>query len=465
MKKKLFIAIAILFVLIFLTGAGTLVWVNYFWGETEKKLFIEKELSSILHRPITIQNVYLRIFPRTRLILTQVKVKEQDGSTDFMLLEKFQLSISLPHLFSRVLYFNYLILERPRIFLWRKEKEGFNAQDLWNIFPFQEIRKQKKRRWLREVKISLRRLVIREGEIDFKDWRVPQPPVQFYVVGLTLQTGRPLPSGFIPIFLQFNLKNADQKSKINLRGEILPIIQKSQIKSVLFKGTTGFLNLSLSQFAPYICPGEKIESLRVRGMANGSFNIEGVAGKKFIANGDINITDLNFSLPHPHPEQIKIDKFKLRLSLNQEKGKWEFPLFVLNLPEFSSTGNFRIEKISSSIPIINAKVKIPHLDYREVFPKLPLSLLPERLQKLIKIINAGLIQNLTLTYSETILPNSSKQKRKFLEGNFSFQDFSLKVREDIPPLEQVNGKINFKNREVTISDLTGIFGSSRINKS
>jgi len=464
-KKTFFITLTILFSLIVLLILAGSIWINYFWGEKERKLFLEKKLSSIIHRPVTIQKAEFQLFPRTSLILNQVIIKAPDGKADFISLKKLQLSLSLTYLFSRTIYFNYILLDHPRVFLCRNGKEGLNTttQDLWNFFSFPVLRESKKGGWLKEVKISLKQLAVQEGEIDFKDWTFPQPPVEFYITNLTLRTGKPSKNGFIPIFSQFNFKNGSQLSHFNITGAILPIFQGSKIKSALFKGNTKFSHLSLSPFTPYLYQWKRITSLQ--GIGNGIFFTEGVIGKKFSANGELDIANFNFSFPQPHPGHIKINKLHLQFALNQEKEKWEFPLLTLTTPEFSMTGNFRVEKIRNGVSLINGEVRVPQLDYRSVITKFPLSLLPEKIQKFMRNINTGLIQNLRLSYSESFLPALPKPKEKSIAGNFFFRDISFKLGEDIPKFAQLSGRLNFKNRELTISDLTGLFGSSKINKS
>ena len=118
MKKKLLIGLSLL---VFLLLVACAVWVNYFWGTKERKAFLEQEMSSILHRPVTIQKAKLQIFPRIMVVLNQVEIKEQDGKSDFISLKKLHLGISFRQLFAHMISFNYLVLDQPRIVFSRKQ--------------------------------------------------------------------------------------------------------------------------------------------------------------------------------------------------------------------------------------------------------------------------------------------------------------------------------------------------------
>ena len=78
---------------------------------------------------------------------------------------------------------------------------------------------------------------------------------------------------------------------------------------------------------------------------------------------------------------------------------------------------------------------------------------------------AGKVDKLFLHYSEKPPQAPSDKTISTIAGNLCFRDFSLKVIDEVPRFEHLNGKASFENRNIKVTDLTGSFGNSVIAQS
>ena len=459
MKKKLLIALSI-FVL--LLAVAFTVWINYFWGTTEKKAFIEQEMSSILHRPVTIQKARIKIFPRIMVVLNQVEIKERDGTSDFISLQKLHLGISFRLLFTRMISFNYLVFDQPRILLTRDQEKELNVRDLLQAFSFHRNREDKKKHWITEFRLSLKNFIIREGEIKFKDHAISTSPVSLSVTALNLKTGKPSRSGLIPISLNGIVKSSKDQTRINLKGEIEPIIEGSKLAAIRFVGDTGVADFSLSCVGPYLCAWKNITSLQ--GNIKGNVSFQGIIGRDFKAGADIEIVNLKFKNEELLKKELQIDNAHLQCSLIREKQKWIFSPIRIKLPGLTATGKVKVD--TTTTPLLEAEIQTGNFDYQSILPYVPFFLFPREVKNFITDkAMAGTVDKLFFLYSEKPPQTPSDKPISTMAGHFSFRDFSLKVIDQAPRFERLKGKGSFENRNITVTDLTGSFGNSAITQS
>ncbi len=419
-------------------------------------------MSSILHRPVTIQKAKLQIFPRIMVVLNQVDIKEGDGKSDFISLQKLRLGISFSHLFDRIISCDYLVLDQPRILLSRNQEKEFNASDLVKAFSFQQKREVKEKHWIKEFKVSLKNFIIREGEIEFKDYAMSKSPASLAVTALNLQTGKPSRIGIIPISLKGVLKSVKKQTQFNLKGEIEPIIEDSKLAAIRFAGDAQVADLSLSCFGPYLCAWKNIDSLQ--GSIKGKFSFQGIIGGDFKAGAELDIVNLKFKNEELLKKELRIDNAHLQCFLNREKRNWIFSPIQIKLPGLTATGKVSVD--TTTTPVIEAEIETGNFDYQAILPYVPFFLFPREVKNFITDkAMAGKIDKLFFHYSEKPPQPPSDKKISTMAGNFCFRDFSLKVIDEAPRFEHLKGKGCFENREIKVTDLTGSFGNSVIAQS
>jgi len=459
MKKKLLIGLSLL---VFLLLVAFAVWINYFWGTKERKAFLEQEMSSILHRPVTIQKAKLQIFPRIMVVLKQVVIKERDGKSDFISLQKLHLGVSFRNLFVRMILFDYLVLDQPRILLSRKKEKEFNVSDLVSAFSFQKTREDKKKHWVKEFKLSLKNFIIREGEIGFKDHAISKSPVSLSVTALNLKTGKPSRLGLIPISLKGVLKSVKTETRLDVKGEIEPIIEGSKLAAIRFVGDTQVGDLSLSCVGPYLCAWKNIDSLQ--GRIKGKFSFQGIIGGDFKAGAELDIVNLKFKNEELLKKELRIDNAHLQCSLNREKQNWTFSPIQIKLPGLTATGKVSVD--TTTTPVIEAEIETGNFDYQAILPYVPFFLFPREVKNfIIDKAMAGKVDKLFFHYSEKPPQAPSDKTISTMAGNFCFRDFSLKVIDEVPRFEHLKGKGSFENRNIKVTELSGSFGNSVIAQS
>ena len=457
MKKKLLILLAVLLILLI---AAPLVWLQYFWDEEEQKIFLEQRLTSALHRPVNIEKANLKIFPRAQIVLTQVDIKDRDGKSNFVSLQRLRMVISLRHLFSRTLYFSSLSLDKPRFTFSREPQKGFNFSDLLKDFPQKKVEEKINKTWLKTFGLSLEKLQVSNGEVAFKDSAIAKAPVFYNLSNLSFQTGKITRAGLIPIFLRGILKTQKNETPIHIKGEMAPVLELPDITAIKFFGDTEVENLNLADFAPYLLAWRKIES--PQGTINGKISFQGIWREKFKADGDIAVAGLKLKNGQLLEEKLKIDKANLRFSVTQENANLDFTHIELALPELTLTGNLSLDKNN----LIQAELATKDFNYQSVLPYVPFFLFPSQVKTIMTgNIISGKIDKLSFRYSEKPPQLPSAQKTKNIKGSLLFRDFALKIIDEVPRFKRLNGKCNFENRSCDITNLSGTFGNSEIGQS
>jgi len=459
MKTKTLLLLTTLTLLV----AAAFLGIYYFWDIEQQKIFLEKKIASLSHRPVYIQKAHLQLFPRIQVILNGVDIKDPNGKSDFIFIKKLRVGIALKPLLKRIFYFRYFIIDQPQITIRRTSKKNFNVSDLIQAANCSKAAKEEQKKpGLKGYQFLLKKLIIRKGNISFNDYSLPKAPVTLKFHDFSLQTSKVSIPGVIPLKLRCYLKSSGKDARIDLQGKIGPILDSSMIEAVRVKGDLLVTGLSISSFGPYLRRVKDIDS--PGGIINGAISFNGSLRRGFETSVKLDFIDLKFKKHELFEREVKIAKTSLNLFLTWDKKKIRLPHITLSLPGLKATGKFIFNKTDT--PVMEGEVEIENFDYQAFLPYFPLTLVPKQVKALMKKnILSGKINRLSLRYSETFPDSpqaSSGKKSTTIEGDLSFRNFSLSIFDDLPHIKHLAGKINFKNGELTVSKLTGFFGNSEI---
>ena len=458
MKKKIFL-VSFFFLFIALTAAG----IYYFSDITNQKSLLEKELTKFFQSPVSIQKVSLQMLPKPQVTLEGIDIKTRQGKSGFVSAKKMCLGISLKHLFRRLILFPFVTFEHPHITIVREKDKRLNISNLINTFPQKDPAEKKERgSWFHIFRFSLRSLTIQNGSLTFRDSSVSPTPINIVDVDLKamwVSNKEPL-----CVSLRCHLKNEGEDTRINLRGEFGPWLPKPKLTPTGCNVDLKFNNLPVSRLCPYWQQWRNIGSLK--GIINGKASFKGFFGDGFETSGGLNLIDLTLTNDKIFEQAIEIKNIQLSFSGFLDKNKIRITDVKARLPELTLTGNFLLDKTDA--PYLETAWETEKFDYHVIVPYIHTFLLPQKVKSILTAnIKGGEITKLSFSYSEKFSgsPSATKvESPKTVAGNISLRNFSLQIAEDIPRIQSLSGQFSFKNDEMVINNLTGIFGNSTIER-
>ncbi|MFH0814117.1 MAG: AsmA-like C-terminal domain-containing protein, partial [Pseudomonadota bacterium] len=439
--------------------------IYYFLDLSRQKVFLEKQLTSRLHRPVHIQKAHLQIFPQIQIILNQVEIKEPNGKSSFITIEKLHLGISLKLLLTRTIYVTYCILDHPRITLVRTGSRLFNFSDLISV-PHQTMGGEagKKKLWFNNFRVLLETLIIRKAEVEFKDSTITRLPNTITLFDVDFQTNKISTEALKHFRLKCRLKSQKNDARVSLKGEMGPIPKSFTLAAVKCKGSLEATGVPLSLLWPFLQNWEKIRNPEA--ILTGAVSFKGILGGNFEAFGKVDFSKVTLEDPEWFENALKIDKTTLDFSLTRDGEKIIVPHITLTLPQGTATGRILVD--TKTIPIIQAEGEVKNVNYQSVLPLLPFPLFPRAAKHLLaEVITNGTIENFSFRCSKTldnVSPTPSDEWLKTMAGNMRFRDVSLKTLDGLPPVQQLTGEIRFEGREVALTNLSGIFGNTAIER-
>jgi len=460
MKKKILLSFFALFVAVAVAG------IYYFWDMEKQKTFLENQLTTFLQRPVSIQKASLQIFPQPQVILEGIDIKTHEGKSGFMSVKRMLIGLSFSHMFNRLIYLPFLILDHPQITIAREEDNRFNISDLIDNFHQKcQVEKVKSKPWFNIFRFSLRSLTIRNGNLIFKDYSLSPTPSPINIVNLDLKAGKLSTTEMIPVTLSCRLKNEGEDTQINLQGELGPLLHRQKSTAVGCEADLELKNLPISRLCPYLQKWQEIGS--VEGIINGKASFKGFSGDSFETSVGLDLINLTLKNNKIFEEEIKIKKTHLSFSGVGDKNKISLTNIKARLPELTVTGRCLLDK--TDIPFLETAWEMESFDYQTALPYIPHLFLPKKVRNIMTDnIKGGEITKLSFNYSGKFPGSSSKHKEestKTVAGSISFCNFSLKIADDFPLIQSLSGELSLKNDEMVINNLTGMFGNSKIEQS
>ena len=460
-KTKLLFLITAFSILI----TGSILGVHYFWDTEHQTIFFEKKIETLLQRPAHIHKACLRLFPRVQVILEGVMVEGNVGKSDFMFLEKLRLGIAFKSLFTGTVHCNVLSLDQPRITVVRNQDRRFDVGDFLKSIARSSLVEEQTASWFKKFQFRLGKVIIRDGELTIIDNWTGDAPVTFRFFDLDLQAGKIASSGLTPVMFNCRFSEDLRKSAlITLQGEIGPLLDSPNLAAIRFKGDMGITDLDISSLAPYVRGAAEIGA--AEGFVSGTASFAGSLKGKLAVAVKLDIVNLSIEQQELFEKGLRVAKIGLSFSLTRNNKGIGLSDIHLALPEFGADGKLLIT--NDEPPLIKAEVKIGQCKYRHLLPYLPLSLFSKAVKEAMTEHSiTGTIDTLLLSYSGTgsqTPPKPPKGSLDIIEGNLSFHDFSIKFLDDISLATHLNGELSLKNRDLTLTNLTGRFGNSEIQE-
>ncbi len=387
-----------------------------------KTLFLA-QVERQLGRKIEVGEARLEIFPRIRLELSQVVIRDLDSSQVFLTADRFDLVLrAIPLLRQRVVG-KHLTVERPKVLL-RRNQEG-----QWNVLPPASPGASPSEGNPLSLFLLFSETVLVNGEVTVVDESQAGSPrtLRLGAVNIDLSVDREGYQGDLRV--SASLVDAPTKSTFSLAGtlsqvqalvRIAPEDPQTVAPVLQFDGLAEATDVSLpylAQFFPLSSPSSGLpRSASVRGHLK---LVPGVVGYDMVLS---------------------------EMSLQVES--------------FSITGQASLSGLMTPQPTYAVTVASPQFQVEEVFDQIPAEWLSLEVRKeLAEREVRGTVEVVSATVSGALAPDTKLS----LNGEFRLIQGHALLGEDRTPVRAVAATVFLEPDRLRIADLTGFYGTMRVS--
>ncbi|MBI4400137.1 MAG: AsmA-like C-terminal domain-containing protein [Nitrospirae bacterium] len=378
-----------------------------------------------LGRKIEVGQAHLGIFPRIRLELTDVVIRDIEPSRVFFKAQRFDMVLRSTPLMRLQVVVKRLAVEQPQVEL-RRDRTG-----RWNFLfgPSATTVEDKLGRNPLGLVLHIQETALTNGEITIIDEFRPDGvrSVRLGALDAVMATGTkgvladlrlsatiPGTSGVSSLSLVGKVTQAESPVKIGLEDAL------GMVPALQFEGMVEALNVDIRQLADFFGPRPVPDKLY--GAANLRGQIRMVPG---VAGYDMVLSDMK-----AHVEHLSI------------KGQASLSGLMTAQPTFSLT------------------VSTSSISLEELFDRVPVQWLHPQLEAVIKEREIrGTVEVVTATVTGTTKPDP----RVSVTGEFRLHQGHALVGSDRTPAQNVSGTVIVEADRIRVTDLTGMYGAMRVS--
>ncbi|MGH7256011.1 MAG: AsmA family protein, partial [Nitrospirales bacterium] len=421
-QRSRFVLFFVLILLLIAVGATA--FALLYDPEYVKQLAL-RQVEQALGRKIEVGRAHFEIFPRLRLELSQVVVREADGEQVFFSADRLDLVLRALPLLQQKVVGKYLTVEHPRVTL-RRDHAG-----QWNFLPpipSSEGQVADEGHAL-GLFLLVSETVLMNGEVTVIDEFRSDGVRSLHLGALDLVVMVDREGRRADLRLSSTLRNPQGASALILDGTLRQAQPSVQMASedlsrispaVLFEGEADAINLSLPQFVEFFGPRPAPPQLPQAATVRGHLTLRpGVAGY------DMMLSEMS----------AKVEDLLL-------------------------SGQASLSGLMTAQPTFSLTVGTPMLRIEDVLSRVPEEWVPSPLRsRLVESNLTGLVQVVSATVSGAVVPES----RLSVNGEFRVTEVRAPEGDGHQPLREVAATIFLEPDRVRVADVTGYYGPLHVS--
>ncbi|MGA1875350.1 MAG: AsmA family protein [bacterium] len=438
MKKTMkIISIVSAILLIALFGLSLLV--KIYFTPDKIKSFVITQAEKAFGRKVLIESVDINIFKGIEVRNIHIQDNPAFRSDAFLSAEEFILKYSLFPLLKRQLNIHEIVMVKPQIIIERDEEGSFNFSDL-----IQKIQSggpnaaQDPRSKALPFLLSISHVEIRNGTVTFYDRFLPSPasPIiidNVYATAEDISVTEPF-----EIALRASLHGNQDSADLSLSGKVDQPFLNTELR-------LSADNLNVATFLPYY--HDLIPMQSPSALLSLQIGIKSTEHKEMQAHGEVNLTEVSFSLPSlPPGERVKDQSVKVSFQTGVD---FTQQIATIDQLHITTLGiplqiNGRISQFKTKKRNLDLRASISEVDLNRIQKNIPPSLLPSPVH--------GLTFRGKITGISAHLTGSAEQPSRTLtySGKARLTDLQV-TSKDIPSLvPRINGTIEIDSEKVKI---------------
>lgn len=407
------------------------------------------EVKNALHREVTYAEGRYSLVMGPAFQFTGVAIKERDGLSDFLTMERLTVKVALLPLLEKKVVLTALQLDGPCLSLVREEDGTFNASDL---FPKGEA----------PAPVTFEQVRVQRGRIHFTDRRASPSGVPVVLEGWEMRLRPPAADRGGDLTLGGVIALGAHKAKCTVAGSMAAVPAGQSLDDAAWRVRIRASGLSLGAWRSYLAA---LPFREAGGAAELDIRLQGTA-KAFEASGVATVRDLRLDWPQVWRAPLAPRRTALRFDVRKTATEVVFPRLELAVDSLSFLGRVAVRDYAGDDPWIEAGLTMEAAPLDRVAPWLPFGIMGEDTAHFIE----RSVQDGTFRLEECLL--RGRLSRLDQMGRPGGEDvFRLRARveqgvlflgEDIPRVRGIRGVLELRDRDFVLQDMSGVFGDSLV---
>jgi uncharacterized protein YhdP len=464
-NKKFLLWIAIPIVV---AGILLLFSILYLFDPNLYRNVVQKSLTSQLGREVAFGNTRISFWGGIGIAFDDFRIKDRSQSFDLLQSRRLILTAKTLPLLRREVRWKRITLEKPVVRLSRDRNGRFNVFNIplneEELKSTQLLRLETERKMIEALSTLFGgSLSIRSGEISFSDESFGGPPLLTEVRSLDLHISKISFGNPFPFHVSGKILHSKNEGSFSISGTIEDIPREMGLSKGRVKADVEVKDISVFHFWSYLkhlLPMDKIAgTLNLKGRYQGDLS------GSFEASARIQFREVIYDHPKVFAYLFTPKWINLDLQAKYDRNTFEVPRFSVELPEIKVKGKGKIYGIGTAGMGLDAEASSSPFDIADGRRFIPFQIItPSVSSPLFRAEGSGPAQILSVKLSGKI-PEidhcDQLQNAHTLSVEMKVNGARLKLPWNLPSLEELKGRLLFKEGHLHLKEVEGkVFNSS-----
>ncbi len=448
MKRPLIVTIAIVcIVLLIVSAAGLFFLYDHLKTLETRRDDIVEAAKSAFGRDVRYDRAVFSLRTGPSFTFTGVAVRERDGTTDFLTVERMILRVAVLPLLKKELVIQNLKMYRPRMAISRDTSGRWSVEDLMASKADNSIR--------------IRRVTIQEGTVNLRDQYVSAIGTSLILKDLNAAF-----RGFswgqeTSVDLKTAVIHGAKEGKIEAKGTLsMPGKGKSWIETAVDMRLRAN-HMDLTAFVPYCEHYAAFTTLK--GALDGDMAIKG-RWMAFDASGTVAMKDVKLNYPRAFSSALTPQLVQIDYEMKRVDGSLSLRKLDLAVDAFQARGALTISGLGQGDPALSVQVRTNAFSFEKYHAYIPDRLLPASVAAYIRDhIRGGVFRlaegNLSGRLSQIGNMNQIKNAH-VLQARLGVEGGILTYGPTAPVFTDIKGELVFQGPDFSLKGMSGRFGDS-----
>ena len=456
----------LLWILVPVLVIGILVFLffQYLFDPDLYKKILEESLTTSLGREVTLGKAEIKLWGGPGLSFENLRIKDRSQPVDLFLSKRVTLKVRLLPLLRKEVKWKSVHLDEPTLHLLRDKNGGFNVFD----GPLAIDRLRAKEQKLMQTLSTLfgGSIVLQNGSVTFSDETMGPSPLITDIRSFHLRLSKVSHQKPFPFYLEGTIGHSTREATFSVKGSLQNIPEDMDFSKGKVDGEVKVKGLEISHFWPYLrswLPMKSISgTLDLEGRYQGNFS------GPFSTTARVRVKEVLFDYPQVFSYLFKPKYVRIDVEAEYDLKNLHIPRFSVKMPEIEVRGKGRLYQIGSEGIGLEAEAQSSPFDLSEGRKFIPYRIItPEVSQRLFHAEGSGQVQILSAKLKGKISEIEHCDQPPYahvLTAEVRLNGASLKLPWDLPPLEELKGRLLYRDGHLHFKEVEGRVLHSRIDQ-
>jgi uncharacterized protein YhdP len=440
---------------ILVVGVLGYLFFHYFLHPDLYKKIIEESLTRELQREVVIGDAKISLWGGIGITFDDFRIRDRSLTFDLLRSKRLMLRIKIFPLLKGEVKWKQIILDQPTVHLSRDRRGRFNMFD----GPLTSKRLQTSQQKMIQTLLTLfgGSLALRNGKISFLDQSLGPTPLTTEIKSLQLQLSEVSHQKSFPFRLSGEISHSNKEGLFSIAGTIFDIPEDMDLSKGKVNAKVEIKGIETLHFWPYLKTFLPMET--ISGNLDLNAHYQGTIRGPFKASAKIKVKEFLFDYPKVFATTLRPAWMNMDLMVDYDLKNLRVHQISIELPEVSVTARGKIYGIGSEGMGMEAEAQSGPFDLSEGKKFIPFQIItPDVSQPLFQAEGSGPVQILSVKLSGKmseiehcdLLPYAHT-----LSVEMKANGARLKLPWDLPPLEDVKGRLSFKDGNLHFNEVEG----------